>query len=85
LRLEDSPPTFDPLAHQRKRARNAEARADALERENAQLIRLLIITLEHHFRDTNIDPLQYLNHLCEIDLLCRDLSLDAIAHHRLAA
>jgi hypothetical protein len=77
--------SFDLSAHHRKRTRQAEARADMYEQQNAQLIRLLIITLERQFRDTHVDPIQYLHHLVETDLLCRDLGLDTIALHRLAA
>lgn len=76
---------FDIIQHHRKRTRQAETRADTHEQQNAQLIRLLVIVLERQFRDTDVDPIQYLHHIVETDLLCRDLSLDTIALHRLAA
>jgi hypothetical protein len=64
---QDSPPPFDIVAHHRKRTRQAEARAEALERLNAQLFRLLASILQDWFADTNVDPLEYLQACVNID------------------
>lgn len=59
--------SFDPLAHHRERTRKAEARALKLEQLNAQLLRLLTAILQDWFRDTDVDPLEYLQAHVDID------------------
>ena len=58
---------FDVVQHHRDRTRKAEARADRYERLNAQLIRLLATILAEQFRDTHVDPLEYLQAQVDID------------------
>jgi hypothetical protein len=64
---------FDLAAHQRNKIRTLESRVAFLQEYREQLIRILAFILQEQFRDTHVDPLEYLSAVVAIDAACQEL------------